>query len=157
MSTQQVLITASSDQADILLAELGELGFDIFEDSDTGLIAYCQTDQFDLVVFKELIARYQFLGPIQFEIHEIEKQNWNAVWENNYDPIRISDLLFIRANFHPSEPGYQIEILINPKMSFGTGHHETTFQMSQALFDLDLKGKTVLDAGTGTGISIYII
>lgn len=156
MSTQQVRITASPDQADILLAELGEIGFDIFEDSDTGLIAYCQTDLFDLAVFKDLISRYQFLGPIQYEIQEIEKQNWNAVWETNYDPIRISNLVFIRANFHPSEPGYQMEIVINPKMSFGTGHHETTFQMSEALFDLDLAGKSVLDAGTGTGILAFV-
>lgn len=156
MSTQQVRITASPDQADILLAELGEIGFDIFEDSDTGLIAYCQTDVFDLAVFKDLISRYQFLGPIQYEIQEIEKQNWNAVWETNYDPIRISNLVFIRANFHPSEPGYQMEIVINPKMSFGTGHHETTFQMSEALFDLDLAGKSVLDAGTGTGILAFV-
>ena len=156
MSTQQVRITASPDQADILLAELGEIGFDIFEDSDTGLIAYCQTDLFDLAVFEDIISRYQFLGLIQYEIQEIEKQNWNAVWETNYDPIRIEDLVFIRANFHPSEPGYQLEIVINPKMSFGTGHHETTFQMSKALFDLHLTDKSVLDAGTGTGILAFV-
>ena len=156
MSTQQVRITASPDQADILLAELGEIGFGIFEDSDTGLIAYCQTDLFDLAVFEDIISRYQFLGLIQYEIQEIEKQNWNAVWETNYDPIRIEDLVFIRANFHPSEPGYQLEIVINPKMSFGTGHHETTFQMSKALFDLHLIDKSVLDAGTGTGILAFV-
>jgi ribosomal protein L11 methyltransferase len=137
---------------DILLAELGEINFDIFEDSDTGLIAYCQTNLFDLALFSEVIQKYEVLGPISFQINEIEKQNWNAVWESNYDPIRISNQVFIRANFHASEPGYAMEIVINPKMSFGTGHHETTFLMTQALFELELAGKSVLDAGTGTGI-----
>jgi ribosomal protein L11 methyltransferase len=152
MTTQQVIISASPEQVDILLAELGEIHFDIFEDSDTGLIAYCQTDLFDLALFSEVIKRYEVLGPISFQINEIEKQNWNAVWESNYDPIRISNQVFIRANFHESEPGYAMEIIINPKMSFGTGHHETTFLMTQALFEIELQGKSVLDAGTGTGI-----
>lgn len=152
MTTQQVIISASPEQVDILLAELGEIHFDIFEDSDTGLIAYCQTNLFNFELFKEIISRYEVLGPISFDINEIEKQNWNAVWESNYDPIRISNQVFIRANFHESEPGYAIEIVINPKMSFGTGHHETTFLMTQALFEIEIKGKSVLDAGTGTGI-----
>lgn len=152
MTTQQVIISASPEQVDILLAELGEIHFDIFEDSDTGLIAYCQTNLFNFEHFKEIISRYEVLGPISFDINEIEKQNWNAVWESNYDPIRISNQVFIRANFHESEPGYAIEIVINPKMSFGTGHHETTFLMTQALFEIEIKGKSVLDAGTGTGI-----
>lgn len=152
MTTQQVIISASPEQVDILLAELGEINFDIFEDSDTGLIAYCQTSLFDFALFSEIIQRYEALGPISFQINEIEKQNWNAVWESNYDPIRISNQVFIRANFHSSEPGYAMEIVINPKMSFGTGHHETTFLMTQALFEIELRGKSVLDAGTGTGI-----
>jgi ribosomal protein L11 methyltransferase len=152
MTTQQIIISASPEQVDILLAELGEIHFDIFEDSDTGVIAYCQTDLFDQTLFSEVIKRYEALGPISFQINEIEKQNWNAVWESNYDPIRISNQVFIRANFHESEPGYAMEIIINPKMSFGTGHHETTFLMTQALFEIKLQGKSVLDAGTGTGI-----
>lgn len=152
MTTQQVIISASPEQVDILLAELGEINFNIFEDLDTGVIAYCQTDLFDLSLFSEVIKKYEVLGPISFQINEIEKQNWNVVWESNYDPIRISNQVFIRANFHESEPGYAIEIIINPKMSFGTGHHETTFLMTQALFEIELQGKSVLDAGTGTGI-----
>lgn len=152
MSTQQIIISASQEQVDILLAELGEINFNIFEDSDLGLVAYCQTDLFDLSLFSEIIKKYEILGPISFHINEIEKQNWNAVWESNYDPIRISDKVFIRANFHQSEPGYAMEIVINPKMSFGTGHHETTFLMTKALFELEVHKKSVLDAGTGTGI-----
>jgi len=152
MTTQQVVISASPEQVDILLAELGQIHFDIFEESDTGLIAYCQSDLFDLSLFTEVIKKYEVLGPISFQVNTIEKQNWNAVWESNYDPIRISNQLFIRANFHESEPGYAMEIVINPKMSFGTGHHETTFLMTQALFEIELQAKSVLDAGTGTGI-----
>lgn len=156
MSTIQVIISASAEVTEILVAELGEIGFDIFEDSDEGLCAYCPEDLFDQNALEEIIARYQFLGPISFVQNRIEKQNWNEVWEKNYEPIRIGDKVFIRASFHASEPGYQMEIVINPKMSFGTGHHETTSLMSEALFGLELAGKSVLDAGTGTGILAFI-
>jgi ribosomal protein L11 methyltransferase len=156
MSTIQIIISASTEITEILVAELGEIGFDIFEDSDQGLCAYCPEELFDQDSLEEIISRYQFLGQITYVQHTIEKQNWNEVWEKNYEPIRISNKVFIRASFHKPESGYQVEIVINPKMSFGTGHHETTSMMSEALFSLDLKGKSVLDAGTGTGILAFI-
>ena len=156
MSTIQVIISASAEVTEILVAELGEIGFDIFEDSDQGICAYCPENLFAQTALEEIINRYQFLGPIAFVQNKIEKQNWNEVWEKNYEPIRISDKVFIRASFHESEPGYQMEIVINPKMSFGTGHHETTSLMSEALFGVELANKSVLDAGTGTGILAFI-
>lgn len=156
MATIQARISASAELSDILLAELGEIGFDIFEDTDEGFFAYCPEALFNQEAFQEILDRYQSLGQIDVEMGRIEKQNWNHVWESNYDPIRISNLLFIRASFHESEPGYQMELVINPKMSFGTGHHETTSLMVEALFTLDLEGKSVLDAGTGTGILAFV-
>ncbi len=156
MSTQQIVMTATPEQTDILLAELGEIGFSIFEDLEGGLIGYCETDVFDLSSFKEIIERYALMGEIKYQINQIEKQNWNDLWESNYEPIRILDLVFIRASFHDSEPGYAIEIVIDPKMSFGTGHHETTYLMSEAIFALPIQQMEVLDAGTGTGILALI-
>ncbi|CAM3882883.1 50S ribosomal protein L11 methyltransferase [Aquirufa aurantiipilula] len=156
MATIQARISASAELSDILLAELGEIGFDIFEDTEEGFFAYCPEALFNQESFQEIIDRYQSLGQIDVAMGRIEKQNWNQVWESNYDPIRISNLLFIRASFHESEPGYQMELVINPKMSFGTGHHETTSLMVEALFTLDLEDKSVLDAGTGTGILAFV-
>lgn len=156
MSTQQIILTATPEQSDILLAELGEISFSIFEDLEGGLIAYCETELFDIALFEEIIERYTWMGKISYQINQIEKENWNDVWESNYEPIRISNLVFIRASFHESEPGYTIEIVINPKMSFGTGHHETTYMMSEAIFSLPIQSTEVLDAGTGTGILAFV-
>lgn len=156
MATKQLIISAAVEITDILMAELGEIGFDIFEDTDSGMKAYCPMDQYDATAAHAIINRYRFLGNIDVEEAEIEKQNWNAVWENNYDPIRISDQVNIRASFHEPDPTAALDIVINPKMSFGTGHHETTTLMVQAMFELSLEGKSVLDVGTGTGILAFI-
>ncbi len=156
MATKQLMISADVEITDILMAELGEIGFDIFEDFESGIKAYCPLDIYDAAAAHEIIDRYRFLGQIDVAEAEIEKQNWNAVWETNYDSIRISDQVNIRASFHAPDPTVAMDIVINPKMSFGTGHHETTTLMVQAMFEVPLKGKTVLDVGTGTGILAFV-
>lgn len=156
MATKQLTISADVEITDILMAELGEIGFDIFEDSDSGINAYCPMDVYDASAAHAIIDRYRFLGSIDVVEAEIEKQNWNAVWETNYDPIRISDQVNIRASFHAPDPSAAMDIVINPKMSFGTGHHETTTLMVQAMFEIALAGKSVMDVGTGTGILAFI-
>jgi len=156
MATKQLLISAKPEITDILMAELGEIGFDIFEDLDTGIAAYCPMDVYDEGLANEILDRYRFLGPIDVVFNDIKKENWNAVWETNYDPIRIANDVYIRASFHEPDPSVPIEIVINPKMSFGTGHHQTTAMMVAALLEIDLSNKSVLDAGTGTGILAFV-
>ena len=156
MATKQLLISASTEITDILMAELGEIGFDIFEDFATGIAAYCPMDVYDADQANEIIDRYRFLGPIDVVFNDIKKENWNAVWETNYDPIRIADQVYIRASFHEPDLAVPLEIVINPKMSFGTGHHQTTALMVAALLEIDLANKSVLDAGTGTGILAFV-
>ncbi|MBL0317629.1 MAG: 50S ribosomal protein L11 methyltransferase [Flavobacteriales bacterium] len=137
---------------DVLVAELAEVGFESFVETDDGVKAYIIEDTYqddlltDLMVFKmpELT--------ISYVKSTIEDQNWNAEWEKNFDPIDVEGKCLIRAPFHEISKTHAFEIIIEPKMSFGTGHHATTYLMVAEMMDMNLDGKTVLDMGCGTGV-----
>lgn len=137
---------------EILIAELSEIGFDSFLETEEGIDAYTLEEGFDREAFDAVIAQYKEEGQLIVSESKMPKVNWNEEWEKNYDPIPVDDLVYVRASFHPSVPGFLHEIVINPKMSFGTGHHATTFQMLRHQGQIDHVGKRVLDVGSGTGI-----
>lgn len=146
-------LTVDSDFAEILLAELAEVGFDSFVDKEDGLMAYIEENIFEEEAFKAVIDKYSDKTELSFELRKVEKQNWNKEWEENFQPIDVAGKVFIRATFHePATANYEHEIIIVPKMSFGTGHHETTSQVIELQMKIDHKEKSVLDVGTGTGI-----
>lgn len=148
----EIKIKCLPEFADILMAELAEAGFDSFMEGAEGFDAYAAADQFHQQKFEDIMSRYTDTAALSFEKNYLEKQNWNEEWEKHYDPIFIGDQCLIRASFHKIEKKFPYEIIINPKMSFGTGHHETTSQMVALQLDIDHKGKKVLDVGCGTGI-----
>ncbi|MDC8006152.1 50S ribosomal protein L11 methyltransferase [Aureisphaera galaxeae] len=136
---------------EILIAELGYAGFESFVENEEGVKAYIQKEEWNA----DLLEDIQILNSTEFEIthehKEIEQVNWNAEWESNFKPIVVSEDCAVRAPFH--EP-YNVpyEIIIEPKMSFGTGHHETTYMVLQFILENDFEGKTVLDMGCGTAV-----
>lgn len=139
---------------EIFIAALSELGFESFEETDDGLRAYIQEEQWDEDAFKAIPYHQHQEWSVTYEIERVELQNWNAVWESEYQPINIGDRCVVRADFHP-KPNRPVafDLVVTPKMSFGTGHHQTTYLMLSALLDMeDLKGKAVLDMGAGTGV-----
>jgi ribosomal protein L11 methyltransferase len=137
---------ADQDQKDLLIAQLSELGFDAFEETETGLNAFTPAENFEASAVKELLKDQQYEQTV------IAKQNWNQLWESNFEPVQVDNFVGIRAGFHQAIEGVIHEIVITPKMSFGTGHHATTYLVMKAMRDLDFKEKTVLDFGSGTGI-----
>ena len=145
-------IKCKEEFREILIAELAEIGFDSFLETEEGIDAYAPEGEFDREAFRSVIHAYQETAEISLTEGKMPKVNWNQEWEKNYDPISVDDLVYVRASFHEPQPGYQYEIVINPKMSFGTGHHATTFQMLKHQGQLDHQGKRVLDVGSGTGI-----
>ncbi|MDX1333130.1 MAG: 50S ribosomal protein L11 methyltransferase [Robiginitalea sp.] len=137
---------------EIFIAALAELGFESFEETQSGLNAFIQEPLWDEAAFRALPYLKNPDWEVSWDTEWIEPRNWNAEWERDYDPIRVRDLCVVRAPFHPSPEGIPYDIVIAPKMSFGTGHHQTTFLMLDYLLDMDLEGTSVLDVGSGTGV-----
>ncbi|MFL5773537.1 MAG: 50S ribosomal protein L11 methyltransferase [Flavisolibacter sp.] len=139
-------ISAVEEQQEVLISQLSELGAEGFEQKENILLAYFNELEIKSYEVNEILSSYTF------ETSIIEERNWNEEWEKNFQPVRISDFCTIRAEFHKKiEPG-KYDIIITPKMSFGTGHHATTYLMIQQMKDLNFSDKSVFDFGTGTGI-----
>lgn len=136
---------------DILIAELSELGFDSFVETEDGLLAYVKKELWNprALLNLQILANKNF--NIDYKVSEIEQENWNEQWEKNFEPIIVDNQCVVRAPFH-DKPDVAFDIVITPKMSFGTGHHETTHMMLQLVLVLDFKNKSVLDMGCGTGV-----
>ena len=136
---------------DILVAELGEVGFESFTENTDGLVAYIQKDDWNASLLSDIQILQSEEVHFSYEVKEIEQVNWNEEWEKNFESIVVDNEVSIRAPFHKN-PGLTYDIVIEPKMSFGTGHHETTHLMVQHLRSMNLEEKYVLDMGCGTGI-----
>ena len=145
-------ISCKESFREILIAELAEVGYDSFLETDEGFDAYIQEDLFDRNAYQQVIDQYQDTASLQVTEAIMPKVNWNEEWEKNYDPIEVGDQVYVRASFHQPRAEFKYEILINPKMSFGTGHHATTFLMLSHQLTIDHSEKRVLDIGAGTGI-----
>jgi ribosomal protein L11 methyltransferase len=139
-------------QKDLLISELAEAGFNTFEDTESGFAAFIDFDDYNKNKLSEVLLQFEDEFIYNYTVTEIAAQNWNEEWEKNFEPLIISDECYIRATFHEPQAQYRYEIVIDPKMAFGTGHHQTTTMMMQYILSSDLEGKKVLDMGCGTGI-----
>lgn len=155
MNYIELNISCGEELAEILVAELAEYPFESFVTEIDALKAYIpherMADCYDRV--EALLARY---GVGEHHYIVIESQNWNALWESNFPPVEVDGVVAIRAPFHEPYPDYRFDIVITPKMSFGTGHHATTYLMSRTTASRDFTGKRVLDMGSGTGVLAII-
>lgn len=136
---------------DILMAELGDRGFESFVETDTGVLAYILKSEWKDSILEGIFIFKNPNVDIAWSKKEIAQKNWNAEWEKDFHPIRVGDNCMVRAPFHEPED-VEFDIVIAPKMSFGTGHHETTHMMLKHILETDFTNKTVLDMGCGTGI-----
>lgn len=137
--------------SEILIAELGQAGFESFLETGDGIRAYIQKQEWN----KDILSTVQILKSdeftVSFDFSEIKQVNWNKAWEENFDLIKIADKCTVRAPFHEKQET-EFDIVIEPKMSFGTGHHETTYMMLRFILEADFEQKTVLDMGCGTAV-----
>ena len=140
-------------ECDILAALLADVGFESFEQTDDGIDAFVKKELWDKDAVSEVIKLYDFEAKIDFSEELVVGQDWNEEWEKHYfNPIVFEDKCVIHSSFHKDFPRLQYDIVIDPKMAFGTGHHETTSLMIKRILDAEMTGKSVLDMGTGTGV-----
>lgn len=137
--------------SEILIAELGELEFESFIETEEGISAYIQKDSWNENILEDIYILQNPEFKISYTIEDIEQVNWNEEWEKNFNPIDVDGKCYVRAPFHEKSSA-EYEIVIEPKMSFGTGHHETTHMIIQHLLETDVKDKKTLDMGCGTAI-----
>lgn len=148
-----VELLTTDTAADVLSAMLADIGYESFVQQGDALAAYIPASEFDRSILDETIQAFPLPAAVTTEIKEIEGVDWNAEWEKNYfKPIVVADQCCIHSTFHTDYPQCPYDIVIDPKMAFGTGHHATTSQIIARLLDTDLQGKRVIDMGTGTGI-----
>jgi len=148
----QVTVQTPEELTDIITAELSQVGYDTFMETNTGLCAYITEDIFSEAELQAVLQKYRATAALPYSTEKIPQQNWNEEWEKNFEPLLISGICSVRASFHPQPANVPYDIVINPKMSFGTGHHETTTLMIQNQLNLNHAGKRILDMGCGTGI-----
>ena len=134
--------------SDVLIAMLSEQGYEGFEEEDDALAAFIPATDFQEEILSSIVSNFNLVYTKAF----VQPQNWNAIWEQSFEPVVLPGFAAVRASFHDAIPGLPYDIVITPKMSFGTGHHATTLQMMQLMRELDMKHKKVFDFGTGTGV-----
>jgi ribosomal protein L11 methyltransferase len=155
MSYQEVVFIQNEGAEayrDIVIAELADLGFDTFEETEQGFRGYIPTTLYNETAILNLLANYEEETQFSFSAKAIKHENWNTLWESNFHPISVADQVYVRATFHQPDPHFKYEIVIDPKMAFGTGHHQTTASVMELMLAEDFRGKKVLDMGCGTGI-----
>jgi ribosomal protein L11 methyltransferase len=152
MNYVELELSLHPDFTEILTAELAEIGFESFVETDEGLQAYIQEELFDESQLKDLTDKYGGSAEISASWKILERKNWNEEWEKSYEPIEVGDQIRVRAVFHEPDPRFGYDLLIQPKMSFGTGHHETTWLVMNEQLSLPHKDIAVMDVGCGTGI-----
>jgi ribosomal protein L11 methyltransferase len=158
MDYQQLTVTLKepySAHSEIVCSYLADYGFTGFQEEDNKLLAFIPDNLFHEEEIEALLQKLVSLHTIEDTagVEWIQDQNWNSLWERNYfQPIAIQDKVYVRGSFHEKDPAFETEIIIDPKMSFGTGHHQTTRMILEELIALDCSNKTVMDMGTGTGI-----
>ena len=154
MKTLEYSFTApSSDiQHDMLTTMLGDLGFDSFMDDEMGLKAYCSADQRNDAAVEDLLRMDALAGIHLLTVEEMPDRDWNELWEASYQPVVVNERCRVRAPFHEPDPNFEFDLVIEPKMSFGTANHETTAQIITLMLETDFQGKAVLDMGSGTAV-----